>query len=1509
MATTIESLEVQIQTNSTSAVSGIEALTAALTKLQTVTKGGLGLRSISNQLGKINTTLSQMAGDSVNKLSSLATALSGLSGFKVGGLGTAIKYLGNLPSALSGLADVDLTPIIDNLGRLNTALQPLATNLSPLITAINKLPTVINQASKASATYAVQNNVLATSFTELASKAKVFMGMIQRVGSLIISSVLASAEYIESYNLFSVSMGDAAQSAYEYAQAAEQALGIDSGEFMKNQGVFNTIIKGFGVSADKAALMSQQLTQLGYDISSFNNISVSDAMLKLQSGIAGELEPLRRIGYDLSVARLQQEAYALGIDKSISEMTQAEKSMLRYNAILTQVTDNQGDMARTIDSPSNSLRVLKSQVQMAARAFGNVFLPVLSAVAPYAIAAAKALRWLAECVASLFGFQLADFTDAFEQAEDSLSGLGGYASDATDGLDDATAAAKKLKNATLGIDELNIISKDEDSGSGSGATASGGGAGFDFELPTYEFFEEIKVDEIFENLKKTLLEIRPIIAAIGAGLAAWYIASSVTKGIEAIKSLGSFKLPSFEGLNGWVTGMMGALGVLGLIEFKEFFDDFLTNGATFDNVTGMIRTFAQELGVAFTLLGNTKIGAAMFVFSGVLEIVRNIKLMIDEGVNWDNASGTIKGIGLVLIGIGLWTGNIDFVGVGGILTGLGYLIPEIINVINAFKTGDWSDVSWAKAGFGAIVLIGGIVTTVMKVKKTIETAGASKGALDTLSDTTKGLSDGTGTLSTNTNTLGTKMKDLATNMGWGVLIIAEVAAAAIIFVGAIAVIGYELQAVVDAWAPVLENGGTCVIAIIAGAAIMAGVGYACSQLGTGGKQLAIDMAIGIAILAEIGVATGLFLVEIWAIGLALQEIYEAWKPIMNDNTCAIAIAAGTGILAGVGAACVALSLATTATGGFTLPLAIAAGTALLLELTLAAVAFIAEVATMGVWLQDVYLAWYPITRDNTVATAIDTGTAILVGVGVATAALGVASVASVGLLPLAIAAGTALLVSLAQSVQEFIVAIADVAKKIIEELAPELEKFTPDVAEDMEAFTDYMTQFAEAVVKYTEVSAISGLSGLIDTIIGFFTQDPIEKLADEVEKVQSQCNTLNDKLTVANPDLEEAIDLLTTYRDFLTELEELTTGEWNIADGTFVNMEEVGENLVIGFTTGISNKTSEFSAAASTIVTGFTTQLTTSAATCQTSITTWAGNIKTWFTADTAGAVNATTFGKYAKDIVNAFKTTMTANYSLSKTAITTWGTSVLQWFDDAGGNVAKWAKIAKDMVEAATTGIESNYNNMKSSITSWANSVLQWFQYPNGTSLESQMKDVGKALIQGFIDGSSDSVLWAKAKRKIREFAEEIIDAAEDELDVHSPSRIFMGIGENVVEGFNIGIQGMMGSSYSTMTQWANGLTGFSPQLAMAVDTSAIGNVSAPTLSTMALGEVQSTYSVQNEGMAESIEEWYRAYVEPLFREMADDMKRQADKSEQTVIKLGNQTLAKAITNQQKANGYSFIK
>jgi hypothetical protein len=187
--------------------------------------------------------------------------------------------------------------------------------------------------------------------------------------------ITKSTEYIENVNLFTVSMGDYASEAKKYAETVGDIMGIDPGEWMRNQGTFMTLATGFGVVEDRAYTMSKNLTQLGYDLSSFFNISYADAMQKLQSGLAGELEPLRRIGYDLSVARLQQEAYTLGINKKVSAMTQAEKAELRYYAIMTQVTQSHGEMAKQINEPANQLAVFKAQVEMAGRSIGNIFIP------------------------------------------------------------------------------------------------------------------------------------------------------------------------------------------------------------------------------------------------------------------------------------------------------------------------------------------------------------------------------------------------------------------------------------------------------------------------------------------------------------------------------------------------------------------------------------------------------------------------------------------------------------------------------------------------------------------------------------------------------------------------------------------------------------------------------------------------------------------------------------------------------------------------------------------------------------------------------------------------------------------------------------------------------------------------------------------------------------------------------------------------------------------------------
>lgn len=367
----------------------------------------------------------------------------------------------------------------------------LQTNGAKGTRALNSLSSSMDRLGKASG-----NATL--SFAKVVSKISVATLAVKKISTAIGKSIKEVSNYTENINLFNVSMGQYAEEAGAYAKKVESALGIDVSEFARNQGVFMTLSTGFGVAGDRAHTMSQQLTQLGYDISSFYNIDVKDAMQKLQSGLAGELEPLRRLGYDLSQAKLEATALELGITKNVKAMTQAEKAQLRYHAIMTQVTQSHGDMARTIESPANQIRILTAQFTRTSRAIGSIFIPALTAVLPYVNAVMQVVEQLASAIAGLFGYEAPKFKN-FDNAAAS-------ASDIADGLDDATSAAKKLKNYTMGFDELNVI----DPNSGSSGKDAGGGGWVDFDLTQYDFLGEAtgnKITGIVDNIKEKFREV------------------------------------------------------------------------------------------------------------------------------------------------------------------------------------------------------------------------------------------------------------------------------------------------------------------------------------------------------------------------------------------------------------------------------------------------------------------------------------------------------------------------------------------------------------------------------------------------------------------------------------------------------------------------------------------------------------------------------------------------------------------------------------------------------------------------------------------------------------------------------------------------------------------------------------------------------------------------------------------------------------------------------------------
>lgn len=695
----IQGLEFQIVNDSTQAVAGLQNLINTLNRLKTATNGGAtglsktaqGIRelsnslkglnsgdasqkitrltnaltalsqvgnvkissSIANQLTAINTALAGLKWTDGDKLTSLANGLRPLSELDKANMTTFINQLSKLPKVIEDLEAADIDKFTQQMTALAAAMKPFADEMQKVSNGFSAFPSKIQklitstEKYNASARKATSTTGKFTSGLKALNVAAVAITF-RKIGHFIAQAVTESNKYQEDLNLFTVALGQYAAEAQNYAEKVSDVMGIDPAQWLRNQGVFNTLLTGFGDTAERAQLMSQNLTQLGYDISSFFNISIEDAMQKLQSGISGELEPLRRLGYDLSQARLEQTALNLGVKESVSAMTQAEKAELRYYAIMTQVTTAQGDMARTLEAPANQLRILQAQLTQAARAIGNIFIPALNAILPYAIAVVQVIREIANALANLAGFKLTDVD--YSGVNSAAVGAGSLA----DNLDDAAGAAKKLKQYTAGFDELNVFAPNTGSGSGPGA---GGAGGFDFDLPTYDFLGDAvqtRIGEIKKMIEDTLAEITTIVSgfmlAVGAILVVTGVNIPLGVGLMAAGAVG---LAATVGLN-W-TAMSSELA------------------STLALITGVVGGFLLALGAIMAFSGaNLPLGIALMALGGA-------SLVTAAVINWHNsdrhltdALTTLTG---VLAGASLAVGAM--LAFTGVATGLGIALMAV----------------------------------------------------------------------------------------------------------------------------------------------------------------------------------------------------------------------------------------------------------------------------------------------------------------------------------------------------------------------------------------------------------------------------------------------------------------------------------------------------------------------------------------------------------------------------------------------------------------------------------------------------------------------------------------------------------------------------------------------------------------------------------------------------------------------------------------------------------------
>lgn len=697
LATAISNL--RTKGNVTKVVNSLDKLSASISALKQASTGLSGLDNITNFLngiGNANFSGSVKSINSVvNAIKKIPAAVSGLNGvdfYSMSGsiteltnamaplsildasglkaIGSAVNAIGKIPDLSEKLKAADLDAFSDSCNKISTALTPLASQLDKVGNAFAKLPSqlskVVTQANRVTAANERQKK----SYLSLSNQMSGFMRNMAKLVSLkAIAEYLGNAvakfnDFYEATDLFHNAMGNLSGEADTLISKMQGLLGVDPTKAMTYMATIQSLGTSFGLTSDKAYILSKNLTQLAYDEGSYWNKDVAETFTAMSSAISGEIEPIRRLGVDLSQARLQQELLALGFNKQVSSLSQADKAVLRYIAIMKQTANVQGNLAQTIQSPANQIKILKAQLDMLAKSVGSLLYPAMKSILPPLIAAVQLIREFVQWVAKLMGVKVV-FTD-FTKSADSVGGIG----DAMDDTADSTKkAAKALKDYTMGFDELNIIDPTQGS-SGSGSGASAGNILGDVDLSGYDMFKNY-VGNAVDEIKAKLEKLAPLIAGISAGFATWAIGNALLEALNKIKGDGSL----IEGiLKLWKSPIMGAAVAVGIMVAR--FVDLYQNSEAFrkglERVRAMIYLAAEGLRQGWNIsLTDGKLGESIKYlkesFSNLKQVIWNLipeswqegissafKTISDVVKNLDLDVGdlitTLMGIGLIVSG-------------------------------------------------------------------------------------------------------------------------------------------------------------------------------------------------------------------------------------------------------------------------------------------------------------------------------------------------------------------------------------------------------------------------------------------------------------------------------------------------------------------------------------------------------------------------------------------------------------------------------------------------------------------------------------------------------------------------------------------------------------------------------------------------------------------------------------------------------------------------------------------
>ena len=651
---TIDSIQIEIESNSTNASKGLDALAGSLEKLKkngsfkTVStnlnnlsaalknlpnvhsasnalrtlansieklKGVGSVSSLTNSLSKLPAALKSVTGINLDRVApqiqKVADTVAPLSNIKAGGLNTMVNSMKKLGDVTKSLDDDTIAQFAEKVELLNAKLGPLSAKMATIKTGFNAINTSARKASDGVEDFGEGINASTLNMSSFIEIARTVIGAFTTLIQKLTEYIHMAAQWDGVKYQFGNAFGEQADIYYEKITRITDALMINKQAFMENSAMAASMLIGFGVDKKDAREMGLGYTQLAYDIwAAYNNVyetldGADGAMAAVRSAIAGEVEPIRRAGFTIVEATLEQTAANHGLDISLQNATEAQKSYLRYLELVDQAQRKGvvGTYAREMQTAEGMMRTFSQQLKSLSQAFGSLFLPILVKVMPYIQAFVEILKEGVFWLASLFGIEIQDIGDTWTDFSSgvgagagALDGVADSAGGATGALEDATKAAKELKNATLGIDELNVISPNASSASGGsdgGAGGSGGGgagggfAGLDIDSIWDEsIFDGIQqdVDKIKDKMKDWL----PLIGTVATALAGLRLINLLNDA-EKLKNL---KIVSF------LTDTGKSIG--GIVNFMK---DYIAAAKQLAPEVGLLAALFPKLSTALSSIG------------------------------------------------------------------------------------------------------------------------------------------------------------------------------------------------------------------------------------------------------------------------------------------------------------------------------------------------------------------------------------------------------------------------------------------------------------------------------------------------------------------------------------------------------------------------------------------------------------------------------------------------------------------------------------------------------------------------------------------------------------------------------------------------------------------------------------------------------------------------------------------------------------------------------------------